>query len=306
MNSTTQFSIRFLLFISVVLLLFVGLEWYNKNRLTYEIPGKLQVVKDNLEGTELFVVGNSHGRDGVIPDSLKIPSVNACMLGSSFFYDKYLIENYLKDAKECKQIILIGSYQTLAYNMAHPKYSKRRHEYYHFIGANYKLDDFDWKKVFLLEVQSFKGGFNNLKRDLTTNKPKLWKTKGYLRNEEQVDTHDIASLAIRKIEKHHILMDNDMVEENLGYLKSIAEWCRERDIKLTLITPPVTSVYNELRKEEYLSFGNIMSAKSKEWNFDYYNFSEDSDFDYSHFKDVDHMNSFGAELFTQKLNQTIF
>ena len=129
------------------------------------------------------------------------------MLGSSFFYEKYVLEKYLAKLPNCKTILLTGSYHTLHYNMSNENYTKRRYEYFHYLGADYKLPSFDWQKIFLVNAISFSGAMTNLLRDFKSPKKELWKKQGYIGSEDVIDKTKINFLAEKKIEKHHELIE---------------------------------------------------------------------------------------------------
>lgn len=97
---------------------------------------------------------------------------------------------------------------------------------------------------------------------------------------------------------------SDIQEKNVEYLKKISELCKVNGCKLILLIPPAP-VYQVLRVKNYFEFDNEIAKISKDLNIEYYDYNlikpelfkpkED------YFSDGEHLNSQGAEAFSESL-----
>lgn len=96
----------------------------------------------------------------------------------------------------------------------------------------------------------------------------------------------------------------DIQEENVEYLKKISELCKENNCKLILLIPPAP-VFQVLKVKNYFEFDNEIAKIAKNLNIEYYDYNLikpelfKSKEDY--FSDGEHLNSQGAEAFSESL-----
>lgn len=93
-------------------------------------------------------------------------------------------------------------------------------------------------------------------------------------------------------------------EKAVTYLEKIVEFCKEKEIELTLIGTPYTKVFTD-------GIGNVdgfhqyMTGKAKEWGVDFFNFIYYKErftvFPDEVFKDGFHLNTAGGEAFNEAL-----
>lgn len=87
--------------------------------------------------------------------------------------------------------------------------------------------------------------------------------------------------------------DEDKIEE----FKRIIKLCKNKGIKLTIVTSPF---YAEYKKQT--STTKLVGQICKEEGIEYFNFLNDKDFDdISLYHSVDHLNANGADIFTKKI-----
>lgn len=97
---------------------------------------------------------------------------------------------------------------------------------------------------------------------------------------------------------------SDIQEKNMEYLKKISELCKANNCKLILLTPPAP-VFQVLRVKNYFEFYNEIAKIAKDLNIEYYDYNLikpelfKSKEDY--FSDGEHLNSQGAEAFSESL-----
>lgn len=97
---------------------------------------------------------------------------------------------------------------------------------------------------------------------------------------------------------------SDIQETDVEYLKKISDLCKANNSKLILLTPPAP-VYQVLRVKNYFDFDNEIAKIAKNLNIEYYDYNLikpelfNSKEDY--FSDGEHLNSNGAEAFSESL-----
>lgn len=99
--------------------------------------------------------------------------------------------------------------------------------------------------------------------------------------------------------------ENPISDEIIEYLIKIIEYCKNNEIKLTLFTSPITDC--ELHNyENYDFWGNQIGNLAAEYQVNYYDFNlcktEYLDLSDEHYwRDNNHLNTWGAEVYTQFL-----
>lgn len=97
---------------------------------------------------------------------------------------------------------------------------------------------------------------------------------------------------------------SDIQKTDVEYLKKISDLCKANNCKLILLTPPAP-VYQVLRVKNYFDFDNQIAKIAKNLNIEYYDYNLikpelfNSKEDY--FSDGEHLNSKGAEAFSESL-----
>ena len=97
---------------------------------------------------------------------------------------------------------------------------------------------------------------------------------------------------------------SDIQEQNVEYLKKISELCKANNCKLILLSPPAP-VYQVLRVKNYFEFDNEIAKIAKNLNIEYYDYNlikpELFRLKGDYFSDGEHLNSQGAESFSESL-----
>ena len=97
-------------------------------------------------------------------------------------------------------------------------------------------------------------------------------------------------------------------EEGIYYLEKIAEFCKEQGIELIFVEPPYTQDFID-GGGDLDGFHQYILEKAEEWDVEYYDFVLYKDrktvFTDDKFRDVNHMNSTGAELFSSLLAEVV-
>jgi hypothetical protein len=104
----------------------------------------------------------------------------------------------------------------------------------------------------------------------------------------------------------HTAKDWRYFKTHLKELTDIADFCKEHNIRLILITTPTFHTYYETVDVKQLNkmYSTIEMIKNK-YHLSYFNHFKDDRFVEDDFWDDDHLNDVGAEKFTRILNEEI-
>lgn len=296
-----------IVFLLPVLLLMTGLEGYNRVRKGNEIIAKKSLLADTTLGTQLVILGNSHGKDGIDPREFTTPAVNACMSGMPLSYSQFVLENLLPNT--CEQVILNVSYQDLYRKENAPEWTNKRYELYHYLGASQALKNqrLDWRNYSVLASIGFRKGWKNMLMDLhgSQRQKDLYERKGQTPRNEQMNQARSTELSKIRIALHHDLMDVSEFDRQIIVLEQIVAYCKSNNIRITLLTLPVSASYLVQQIEPYVNFRSILDEFAEERQINYFDFTRMSEFQVDHFSDPDHLNEKGSELLMQKMKDTL-
>lgn len=261
----------------------------------------------------LLIVGNSRPYRGIDPDFLDIPSYNFSNDNDSYnvIYYKML---FLDDSDVEYDHVILG----VDYFMFSFLDGSRNYIYVNHLDKMFLKDYKSGNKLFLKDyksinkIQFFLDDLENYRGirkteiiietiDTINKNPELTSFAGltYKKNGHLLDTWHAA----KESDKVERVSNRLIVQEN--YFNRIIEKCKKEDKKLYLVMPPVRS--NELQQypknviSEYDSFFN---SKTTDGVY-YFNYSTDTSFSIADFSDITHLNGFGSEKLTKKINRDI-
>lgn len=107
----------------------------------------------------------------------------------------------------------------------------------------------------------------------------------------------------------HILGTDPMAEKSEAYLRKLITYCQERDIPVTLFISPIYEL-QLISTEHYDNYLDQVRGIATEYGLDVYDFNlvreEDLPIQETrYFRDVGHLNSIGAELYTDFFNKIV-
>lgn len=160
------------------------------------------------------------------------------------------------------------------------------------------LLDFNYIKNLVIKKQNY--NYKNYKWEIKENDTEWYDDRGFVANNQIVTLENIRIDEIEKIEKSlKLTKDNYWYK----YLLKIINYCKNKQVKLTLVVAPEPEVAIKIRGN-YQEYINFVSDLANQFDLDYYDFNlcKNDYFDasnYSFFKDKDHLNINGARVFTQ-------
>ena len=166
------------------------------------------------------------------------------------------------------------------------------------------LLDFNYMKNLVIKKQN--PNYKNYKWEKKEKDTEWYHDRGFVANNQLITPDDIKSDEIVRIEK-----SLQLTKENYWYkyLHKIVNYCKRKNVKLTLIVAPEPDIAIKIRGnyQEYIDFVNELADI---YDVPYYDFNlcKNEYFDssnYSLFKDKDHLNLNGASIFTSVFSNFI-
>jgi collagenase-like PrtC family protease len=93
-------------------------------------------------------------------------------------------------------------------------------------------------------------------------------------------------------------------EINIRYLREIIDFCKSKGMVVVFVNTPLHPDLISIYQQVIPQTDSIATAWAKETDVYYLNFSQ-TDFPVEGFKDHNHLNQFGAAVFTKQLNDTL-
>lgn len=278
-----------------------------------DIPNDYQLKKEYLNNhaneIETLILGSSHSFYGINPTYFKSKTFNASHISQTLNYDFEILQQYHSDFKNLKTIVLPISYFTLFENLKIGSESWRVKNY----TIYYEMDSYE--SLFRYSEVLSNPFRINLKRIILY----------YLLNESEIscsslgwgtvyqskNAQDLIETGKAAAQRHtYFNSENNsykkIFHENILILNSIANWCKERNVKLILLTPPAYDTYRKNLNSEQLKITIETTQKiTTNNNCLYLNLLDDTRFYAKDFYDADHLSEIGAAKLSALVNDLI-
>lgn len=294
-----KFIKNIILFIIPLLIILPIVEIYLRS-----IPNAYKLknlfMENHAGEIETLVFGSSHTYHAINPILFKSKCFNIAYSSQDLKRDVFLFDRFIENMSSLKQIVIAISYHTLPEMMEDFSSSETLLKYYG-IYMDYPPTRFSleltipqWKNKFLMHVKgenTCKCNYLGFGTDYTIENRK-----------KDLNLHNANITA-----KYHTNKNPSHVKENMAILYHFANICKEKNIKLIILTTPVTDLYSSCLDPTQLnlmhkSINEILDAYPETI---YLNFMNDKRFNHNDFYDVDHLNTNGAQKFTTILTAII-
>jgi hypothetical protein len=256
-------------------------------------------MKANSSDVELLALGSSHGYYGLHSTTLHEKAFNMANVSQNFEYDYLLLQHHIPQLKNLKYVLLPLSYCSLF---------DRRFE---------DCDDWwyaiNYKKYMDIDLHSDFSKYNFELSNLPVYSGRLTTVLfggelplcdslgfglGYTLAARSATWKEDALMTVER----HTADDWSYFEYNAGYLRRIAELCKEKSINLIVMTLPASNLYyNELDTAQLNKMYQTVSTLQREYEFRYRDYLRDARFGEDDFYDVDHLSDSGARKFSSIL-----
>jgi hypothetical protein len=253
-------------------------------------------IPKNYDKAEVLIFGNSHTFYGLNPEHFDKPTFNISNVSQTLYFDNLLFENYIDKFKKVKSIIMNVDYFTLSEidNCEEDNWRKYYYEYYYNLKIP-TISKYNHQRFFLSST-----------RDFNSNLKLVWR---YIQNGTLVDCDSFGFGINYKFENkvkltpkdyihRAISHENNLVDftKNSNRLQRIINNCTTKNIKVILVTMPVTSGYssrvNQVKLNKIISVCKKLEEKNN--NVFYINLFNDNRIKDEDFFDADHLHDKGA------------
>lgn len=268
-------------------------------------------IEDNKDSIEMIILGTSHNTSGVNPNFINIMSANLANGSQPLEYDYFFIEKYAKELSNLKYVILEYSYHSLWYNPISTK-SWRAYYYHKYFNCNLNVKKYSIKKIsdFLIHPDR---NFARLYDYYFLNGADVTKkndTKGWELMDGNFNGRNYEEVMVSGGKKYRDYWKNFFKEEhmdlNIKYLNSIFSLCKENQLKLIVVTPPVFESYSKyIRQDKYELMQRVIKDFKTKYQFEYYNYFYDDHFELEDFYNHNHLNGIGSTKYSLLINEIL-
>lgn len=246
--------------------------------------------------TKVLIIGDSH-TECAINDSILNNSMNFSQSGDNYLYSYTKLTLFKKNNPKLKHVILSYSYFNLL-EYQNDWYTAPR--YIQFKGSKY-FRHLDKESIIDIFLMNPKGAISSLPNILKDNFIKI------LKNSKDVKKYDygefLALNYIRKPSSELISKDENLYSEiQKKYLKKIYSFCMSNDIKLRLIVTPLyhsKELFSNKTIKEFNDFKENELTQADLFNYADFILND------TMFADNEHLNKYGAKVFSEFLNDEL-
>lgn len=297
-----KFLNHVILFSLPIILLITGLEVSIR-----QIPNNYTHKQEQLikgKKTEVLILGNSHSVFGIDPQYFDKKTFNAAMISQPLEVDLFLLKSHIDDLPKLSHIVLNFSIPNLysSFKFKDSDESWRIKNYNLYMNANFSYNP---KNYFELTNESIKGSIAKIDKYHNTGSILTSDSFGFIYREGILPKYTIEQ-GIQRVQLHCHEKNKSLVY-NIKLLHEFFSICKEKKIKILLITLPTRKEYYQNIKYNIQKERDSLSRIfMKKYDFiTYHNLEKDTSFISIDFWDQDHLNSIGAKKMSIILNEKI-
>ncbi|MCT8341231.1 hypothetical protein MG296_14285 [Flavobacteriaceae bacterium TK19130] len=263
-------------------------------------------MEEEGEDIEIAVFGSSQVQHAVNPEYLSPNTINLSSAGQHHNTDFTLLEGLIDRFPNLKGIVFEASYGH--FEIPHnSKYYWKHSVFLHYYGVNtfhrktYPQD----RLLFISHPGKFSEALTN--HFLRDSLPDVYNKFGFDKNQYhgryrklQYDTLAVKKAAV----KINTRPDTQVLAYNASYFEDMIAYCTAQGLEIFIISPPTYKTYTAARNPDILERRDsvLHALKEKYESIHFLNTEKDSDFRLLHFRNENHLNPDGAEVFSKKLD----
>ena len=250
-----------------------------------------------LESVDVLVLGSSHTYFGVDASEISSTSYNAALSSQSYKYDFLVLNSLIRRQVKVNCVILPISAFSRGYDVETGVEQWRKYQYWHRYNLHvFALQDyFDIRSY--IPIMGDVDAFGSLRHIVSGNTiVSLYNVSidGTGSNEDNGISRSKAHNQAGEAAKRHLSDDSS---NGVYWFRKTVELCNSLNIRLVLISTPVTSEYfqlvsTKLKRDQKELYEIAKSIKTDVVVRDY---SQSGNFVYRDFYDCDHLNPTGAK-----------
>jgi hypothetical protein len=301
-----RFIKRITIFVLPIIVLAIIIEMvirYMPN--DYKLKEKQLILK--REKIKILTLGGSHTYYGIKPELFDSVTYNMAYVSQTLLFDKLIIEKYIDTLPNLKVLILPIAYISLSQQYGDGEEKWRKFNYFRYYGIEPPFGK--WYQKYYLELLNLPSKKNLTKVYYYLSGKNMYScdSTGWCNTFEHEKVSNLNKSAKKAAKRH----ENGVMDfsQNNQYLNDIIAVCKEKNIKVFLITFPFWKSYREnLNHEKFQKIVNTCEAYDREnENVYYFNYSNyDSVFNTpDYFNDADHLSVKGAIDFSKLVNKMV-
>jgi hypothetical protein len=271
---------------------------------------KAHFIENRAPEVKLVTFGSSHNQNAVNPEFMPFLAANLAYGGQDIKLDSALLFHYAPQLTALKAVVLELDYHSLE-ELNDPNYFR--------LAWYNQMHNIEYGHVPLLSKISLYASepefFNDhIKRTFDPREYKYEMNEfGFLRNDfpgvflsNNNDSVAIADSAPKRLANRHTTLSVENYKSNVACLKSMIDFCKQKNVKVILVSSPMYSTYRAQENEEKLNrrMAFLNEVIDNQWVY-FLDFEANQNFKLTDFKNDDHLNSLGAEKYTKMLSDSL-
>ncbi len=258
----------------------INKEFINEIILKYN---EFQLKKENID---TLILGSSHGAAGFISNQYSANSFNLASASQDLYYSYHLLKYCKNELKNLKNIYLFFSVFSFGFDLQKTIEKQRCAFFKYLFNIPYKYDADIELEVYYKQIKKY---YKNFKKYISSN--------GYI--EQQIFFP--SDYPINERAKTH-LRENQRENDQMDYLRKIIETCKQDNINLKIIIPPLRNDFYNLLPDENILFAKLYQQDNLP---EIFSFWKNEIFKDSDFGDFDHLNYSGARKLTSLIKDKV-
>jgi hypothetical protein len=302
-NDNFKFWIK-TVFLLVPFIFLFGYAEFKARKLPNSYKVKHDLMEKELSRSRILVLGTSEAIDGINPQYFCTRGFNLANHAQSIFYDVRLFESYLDRFPDLRLVVFSVSYFSLWYILEDSPLKWKEYFYFHYFTLkNPKLDLFDLRTLLIAPVYP-KDFLNKMVLGNIDNVEYFGDIRSNGWNCHQTEEKPLTDAEGKKTANSL----NDMIKpenlrNNLALLEEFLKIAGTKKTEVVFVFPPVhRSLRDQLDTTIILKNSDQMKVLSKKFNCRFFDYFSDPRFSDADFADADHLNSKGAQKFSEILN----
>lgn len=273
-----------------------------------------QMMKESFSNAinrkyDLVILGSSRTHAAIDPDYLKIPSYNFSFSGDSYNQCYYKLKFLKSNNKEFKYAIIGVEYFHFAWFL-----DERNNLYLPYFDKQYFLDYFPSPLKHPIAFKNYLNDYFNRYMSIYFTNTLMPFYEGTVKTiKEEQGINDMYIKANGQYISNSIANPLDSIKYDyktnpilVDYFEKSATFCKQNNIKLFwLMTPGLANTLSFYPKDVVERYNLLIKSTTDNQNIYFLNYSNDSRFSISDFKDVSHLNIEGAKKFTKIVQSDI-
>ena len=286
----------------IVFFMLCGIVEFYQSRVDNNYSYKYWYMENHRHKVTTLLLGDSYIENAINPGLMGEGTFTLASSSRWIYYDDKLLEKYIVDMPNLKQVILGMGYKPPYFKSYHfPKSDSNEQEnnehekymYEKFMHIRYDDNSNHWLGLYRGYIDPGTLIGNNL----------LCDSLGY----ERVDGQSVNWQSQHNVDSNVFYQEHakEQIAEYTEYLKDMARLCHLHKVRLIVVTPPCHDSYNANVRQEGLDIlhGIIENVRS-EYPVEYIDYLQDEDYRAdSIYYNCSHLNSIGADMFALRVKK---